>query len=560
MVIAGLGCKGKQAKPKAEPKVEAAAGDDAMFVFARGQIDRAPVPARFSAPLPTTVDELAAVPPDPFVDAALTAGTGGMRDRLAAAIEKAAAAGAIPEELHDYYVARLQAGQPAACDWIAGQVTGPATPAARAVYWAAIDRCTGPATEAAFDRSDAPDAAIIDWYFERSETRSRFRPRVVQAAATVARSSDDYEARKIGFAFAGMDGPEVVPAMIALQRSIPDPDRRALVAVGMLHHPSPAGRALGTAACKRPAIASDAMCRDDDGSDSAPADAPASVADAVSAWDFDVTAVLKQYGRGPVIEALHACATAHDEDADPGRCLSRLASIDRAGAVEIAQQLQPDPDDLTLTATVAALTTFPDDSGLAGELDRLGFAPVPGTPPPVGAAITAEELLDALGRVDAFDTETDQYPNEHDRLLARLATRCAPALDGVVFEEEPPALDDEHAPYRLRAYADGLRYQVTAQNLGDWYDVEAVIGLLNTLLRARGSDLRIATLPTGDQTTTVVIGPGPGLVALARRGLLDLGDPGEGEARGKEFEDRVFEQLQREGSDVQRDVPIAPPR
>ena len=46
-------------------------------------------------------------------------------------------------------------------------------------------------------------------------------------------------------------------------------------------------------------------------------------------------AFVANVGRGPVIEALHACAISHDEDADPGRCLARLASIDRAGAVDL---------------------------------------------------------------------------------------------------------------------------------------------------------------------------------------------------------------------------------
>jgi hypothetical protein len=219
----------------------------------------------------------------------------------------------------------------------------------------------------------------------------------------------------------------------------------------------------------------------------------------------------------------------------------------------------PDPDDASLAAAAGALVAYPEAGALERELTSLGFAPVAGTIAPATPPLSAEDVLTAYGRVTGFDTETGQWPNEHDGLLAELAALASPALDGVVFEEIHQVDHASPDPYILHAYADGNRYRLAAQNLGDWYDVEAVLGLLNAILVARKSEVRLVTLPTGDQTAAVLAGPRAGIAALVKRRLIAVAAPGEGEAAGKEFEDQVIEQLQREGQDVQRDVPIEVP-
>jgi hypothetical protein len=59
--------------------------------------------------------------------------------------------------------------------------------------------------------------------------------------------------------------------------------------------------------------------------------------------------------------------------------------------------------------------------------------------------------------------------------------------------------------------------------------VGAVVGLLNTLLRDRRSDLRFVALPTGDGTATVAVGPRPGLLAAHAEGLLGFAHEGMGD-------------------------------
>jgi hypothetical protein len=128
-----------------------------------------------------------------------------------------------------------------------------------------------------------------------------------------------------------------------------------------------------------------------------------------------------------------------------------------------------------------------------------------------------------LGEVD--------FPRRHDELLVTLAWTVRPELAGVVFEQLPPkraprTLDE--APlseeYTLRAYADGQRFSVKAQNAYSLHDIGAVLGLLNQVLEARGSSHRFVVLDTDFWVVTVVLGPEAALREADARGLWRLGD------------------------------------
>jgi hypothetical protein len=102
-------------------------------------------------------------------------------------------------------------------------------------------------------------------------------------------------------------------------------------------------------------------------------------------------------------------------------------------------------------------------------------------------------------------------------------------------------MDD--GPYELHAFLNGKRYAVKAENHGDWYDTAAVLGLLNALLIEQKSELRFVTLPTGDQTASVLVGPLPAFEALQADGLLELADSEAAMKDGKAFEEEVFRKL-----------------
>lgn len=144
----------------------------------------------------------------------------------------------------------------------------------------------------------------------------------------------------------------------------------------------------------------------------------------------------------------------------------------------------------------------------------------------------AHDLLMRGHRLIRFDTETDDVVNHHDGLLGQLAAMAQPALRGIVFEEVPPSeADPEH--YELRAYKDGELISTRARNLGDWYDVRAVVGLLNMLSRERHSDLRFADVTTGGQESDVAVGPEGGLLQAFEAGVLKAASPDAGTSVGK---------------------------
>jgi hypothetical protein len=108
-------------------------------------------------------------------------------------------------------------------------------------------------------------------------------------------------------------------------------------------------------------------------------------------------------------------------------------------------------------------------------LRAMGFEKIARLDPAGVADIDAQSLLLEAGQAYWFDVETGTVPNLHDSLLRHLARLPEPSLRDVVFEEVAPDVDSESDPYRLIAYANGRRYATEALNLGDWYDVDALL-------------------------------------------------------------------------------------
>jgi hypothetical protein len=169
---------------------------------------------------------------------------------------------------------------------------------------------------------------------------------------------------------------------------------------------------------------------------------------------------------------------------------------------------------------------------------------------PLGLSLLSLEVNLLLAQ-QAFrvDLRTNVFPRRHDDLLVTLARKARPELAGVVFEQIPP----EHAPaflgekpsselYTLRAYADGHRFSVKAQNLYYLDDIGAVVGLLNQVLEARGSPHRFAVLDTEFWEVTVVFGSEAALREADARGLWRLGD---GRAVLAQTEARILTDIRR---------------
>jgi hypothetical protein len=124
--------------------------------------------------------------------------------------------------------------------------------------------------------------------------------------------------------------------------------------------------------------------------------------------------------------------------------------------------------------------------------------------------------------------------------MRNLATLVSPALDDAVFEETAPSIDAEAAPYRLTVYTAGMRLRAEARNLGDWYDVEAVMNLMTAVMKENGSDVRFVSLASNDQILAIVGAPQPVIDRAIQARLIQTGEAGEAERVGKEFEADVI--------------------
>ncbi len=185
------------------------------------------------------------------------------------------------------------------------------------------------------------------------------------------------------------------------------------------------------------------------------------------------------------------------------------------------------------------------------------------TPTASPLPLDVRALLVDAGQAAWFDVETGQWPNEHEGLLTKLAALAPGGLGDVAFGEAAPPVEGMRAKhpspagsYQLFAWMDGHRFAVRAEDLGDWYDLPAVLGLLNGLARQRNVDTSWVTLATGGQDVVVVALTARGLGAARTQGWLTPGEANDAVKAGKGAEEQVFQQLSKDGADVKRDVVI----
>jgi hypothetical protein len=161
-------------------------------------------------------------------------------------------------------------------------------------------------------------------------------------------------------------------------------------------------------------------------------------------------------------------------------------------------------------------------SALARCVD-LGLLPPP-APKPVRGRPGQSALhvflasLEKVGALFRFDTETSAYPARHDHLLEQMAEKSRGAFLPEECEEEwlQKTPGDTSAPYRVRFVLAGQRFEFDADNVGDAYDVEAVLGGVNRALAEVGSDVRwFAIAPDGQYACLMLATPEAMRVAFA---------------------------------------------
>jgi hypothetical protein len=228
---------------------------------------------------------------------------------------------------------------------------------------------------------------------------------------------------------------------------------------------------------------------------------------------------------------------------DIERCLRDKALQDRHAAVADAKQLAnweiKEGDYSALLPLIAVLTQFPTAEGLEAYLRELNLLPnKPGEYSQMDRAVSAADYLQEMGNIYWFDAETGMFPNNHDNLMSEVAA-LSDLKDAEFFETAPSNYDADDEPYQLRAELDGKSYQRQAENYGDWYDIEAVLALLNRVAVEAKRASRFTLLPTGDQTAIIWVADAATLATLHQRGLVGLSDANLAMVTGKAFEEEV---------------------
>jgi hypothetical protein len=490
------------------------------------RIDQAPVPARFSAALPSSTKAMrewlrgGGDPPEAHAIDLISMGDAGWLARLQTA------SSAIPEKDHlawgQLWLAALdfQPASPKFCSAARPVMQGPASAQRFALVGLFASQCATGSDAEVMMRADTPSWAVIKYfdpwgkYFGDQEAHPPYHPRLAAAAREIILAPQvkpqiiappvekdakgdvlmgydptafSESPRSAAFTMTHMKDPRADRALLDIHAQIKDREVADEVALAFRHSSNPKGKALAAAACKR---RKDPAC-----------DTPG---------DFAAMLGIKAVGAGDgAADGAEDGETADEDSPEPERVIR--ARIDELRAMGFRN------------------------------MDRLDAAKLDHSAP--------ELLLMEAHVAYGFDVETGMWPNHHDSLLRQLAALTSPALDDAVFDESAPAIEDEAAPYQLTAYAGGKRFRIRAENLGDWYDVGAVLDLLNAMMADRKQPERYFILASEDQLATVVAATPEAIGKAVRAGWFDFGDPAQAEATGRAFEDQVRKQLSGGGED-----------
>lgn len=551
LLCLALGCTCQPSPPEPGPSPEQAGstapeGESGPFVFAPLSTRPEAVPARFGASLPTRVETWRrwgeGFPPRAHVEDMLGS-SDDMRLRFATAVASALEGGASMEEVLTVHGAMVRWLEPDECGWLGEWAERSETPErARPFFWIEFASCAPASDEARFAGEDLPARAVLARYAAQisDDPNLEVSPRLLETlrgVLTRESSTGDLVVTSVGVsALLRFEGG--MEATLRLRREFP----AAADAIDPLlrNERDPRARRLFEEYCRRNAEVRE--CRmggprwrhQDRLLPDATRPTPSPLAVEVRAYDFDALAYVREHPaqRAELREELAECTG----DATYGeyQCLKQLALIDRTLACELAESF--DAGEFTaMRALLRTLRQDTDATALGARMVEMHL--IEDTHP---EAVTPLDHLIADGRVLQFDTETGIYPNEHDSLLRRLSALAPDVLQGAIFAEEANA--DSDAPYQLHAWREDQRWSTPARNLGDWYDVNAVVSMLNAMARAADSRVRWVVLTTDDQTALVVAAPDDALRGALSQGLIEAAAADAARTTGLEAEERALQE------------------
>jgi hypothetical protein len=171
-------------------------------------------------------------------------------------------------------------------------------------------------------------------------------------------------------------------------------------------------------------------------------------------------------------------------------------------------------------------------------------------------AASPEALFLAAGRFLMFDVETGTSPNRHDRLLLDFAKASAGQFrPEAVLEDYQDAqarpkgggwVTPGLGKYRVQFVHLNRLYQFEPRDLGDWYDVEAVVTAIHRALEDAGVQDRFVALESGGQDAGFIFAqPGQLKTAAADLGLTLGTDLDQARKLGTAFEENALKELRK---------------
>lgn len=455
-----------------------------------------PPPARFSVPIPPfngglwSWDET--TPPAGHIRAGLCTGQGELRRQFGAAIESGEAD---DEELKGqfgylFWDCTVQSF----CEWLPEMAA--TSPVQAEFAWSHAFNCPVTIVDAWFSTGDVPHDAVSTYYNLVSPKDDVARPWVDSALRQAHAAGDVNSVTKSGGFVGRTNKSEVAALLLELHSASADQGMADSLARSMRSQSDPNATKVFREFCDARGEVWDGC----DGDVPDPLDPFTALVSGLEAADPErCLRDLTFSENGDVMVEMRAA-----------QCLARWVDVDRAAAAQWATTApMPVIPGTGYGPMVDTLVRWPVEGDLEKAL--IGLQMLPGHGPPRWlnnrdvTPVTPVEVLEAGGAAMSFDVETGEVPTGHDRLLRELVGLVESPLSSAVFEETMPA--EMNHPYVLDAWVGGKHYQVRALDLGDWYDLDLMVGWLNAMARDQGISSRFAVVSYADQWVTVVGGP-----------------------------------------------------
>lgn len=399
------------------------------------------------------------------------------------------------------------------------------------IAWSVLAACPSGRAAPYFDRADAPADDVIAFVSSRMSGVAALEapPRLPSQYARAVIENASLEARSGAPSFAlqsqvRYDDPAATEALLGVYETAPDRTRRIAIARALAVLSSARARDVERSACLEELGASPELC--------AVAEPPETVARVLDSWSYVARHPAQ---RELVLAELDSCARGEDDELPFGAlCLRDVAELDWQRAREIASDtgggvaldgVLGGAGDPARDAFVRTLERFPSAESMVLALRSRGLL---GEPRPMGRPpVTLGQTMVAYGRGWSL-AEASPFGAGHDRLARHLARLARPVLDDVVFDEVLPDAGEIlqfAVEVELVAYGRSERFAALASSDGEFYDLATVVGLLNVLLRERGSELRYLIVEDAFAPELVVLGPAPALLSAIDDELFVPVDP-----------------------------------